>query len=119
MYFFAAMPCCFFFIKMILTSIQNVLVTICTKHDEQKPHVFLFVCPPKFLELAASLSASGGFRSRGFPSRSREYIVSFAFSEGRYIRHPSSLKTIRVFFLENEPKGKQSSWGINSRIQLS
>ena len=45
-----------------------------------------------------SLSASGGFRSRGFPSRSREYIVSFAFSEGRYIRHPSSRKTIRVFF---------------------
>lgn len=49
-FFFAAMPCCFFFIKMILTSIQDVLVTICTKHDEQKPHVFLFVCPPKFLE---------------------------------------------------------------------
>lgn len=67
-----------------------------------------------------SLSASGGFRSRGFPSRSREYIVSFAFSEGRYIRHPSSRKTLRVFFFwENEPKGKQSSWEINSRIQLS
>ena len=46
-YFFAAMPCCFFFIKMILTSIQNVLVTICTKHDEQKPHVFFSLFVPR------------------------------------------------------------------------
>lgn len=118
-FFFAAMPCCFFFIKMILTSIQDVLVTICTKHDEQKPHVFLFVCPPKFLEQIKPFSLRRIQKQRF--SEPLQRVHSQLCLLRRQIHTTPFLpeNTQGVFFWENEPKGKQSSWEINSRIQLS